>query len=117
MRMALGLGLHAGKHDALAGVEHLDAVEALVEVEMPPGAAEFAVGRELEADLLLLPDDLLDLAIFDGLEVGVLDLALGVLGARLFQRRGAQQAADVVGAEWRVWYVACYSLSCHARRA
>ena len=61
----LGLGLDAGEHDALAGVEHLDAVEALVEVEMPPGAAELAVGRELEADLLLLLDDLLDLAVLD----------------------------------------------------
>ena len=61
----LGLGLDAGENDALAGVEHLDAVEALVEVEMPPGAAELAVGRELEADLLLLLDDLLDLAVFD----------------------------------------------------
>ena len=66
---ALGLGLDAGELDALAGVEHLDAIETLVEIELPPGAAELAVGRELEADLLLLPDDLLDLAILDRLEL------------------------------------------------
>ena len=76
---ALGLGLDAGKDDAPAGIEHLDAVEALVEVELPPGAAELAVGRELEPDLLLLLDDLLDLAVFDLAKLRVGDLALGVL--------------------------------------
>src|SRR5204863_10062135 len=59
----LGRGLDAREHDALAGVEHLDAVETFVEVEMPPGAAEFAVGRELQPGLLLLLDDLFDLAV------------------------------------------------------
>src|SRR5205823_5334863 len=97
----LGLGFDARKNDALAGVEHFDAVEALVEVEMPPGAAELAVGGELEADLLLLPDDLLDLAVFDLGKLRVGDLLLGVLRARLLQRRGTQQTADVIGAEWR----------------
>ena len=79
---------------------HLDAVEALVEIELPPGAAELAVGRELEADLLLLLDDLLDLAVLDLAErLGALISPFGVLGARLLQRRRAQQAADVIGAE------------------
>jgi hypothetical protein len=63
---ALGLGLDAGEDDALAGRIHLDAVEAFEEVELPPRAAQLAVGRELEAHLLLLPDDLFDLAVFDG---------------------------------------------------
>src|SRR5476649_1690483 len=35
-----------------------------LEIEMPPGAAEFAIGRELETDIGLFLDDLLDLAVF-----------------------------------------------------
>ena len=48
----------------------LDAVELAEEIEVPPGAAELAVGRQLQADILLLLDDLLDLAVLDLLEVG-----------------------------------------------
>ena len=69
---------------------------------MPPRAAEFAVGGELEADLFLLLDDALDLAVFHRLERCGVDLALGALGARFLQRRRAQQAADMVGAEGRL---------------
>ena len=45
--------------------DHLDALQAAEEIEMPPRAAEFAVGRKLQADLFLLLDDLDDLAVFD----------------------------------------------------
>ena len=79
----------------------LDAVEHAEEIEVPPGAAELAVGRELEADLLLLLDDLLDLTVLDGLELGRRDRALLALGARLLQRGGTQEAADMVGAKRR----------------
>ena len=72
----------AGIHDVL-----LDAVEAPEEIEMPPGAAEFAVGDRLQADLFLLLDDALDLAVFDRLQRGGVDLALGALLARLLQAR------------------------------
>ena len=47
----------------------LDAVEQAEEIEMPIGAAKFSVGRELEADLFLFPDDLFDLAILDVLKL------------------------------------------------
>ena len=50
----LGLGLHAGELDAVLDLLHLDAVEAAEEIEVPPGAAELAVGRELQAALFLL---------------------------------------------------------------
>ncbi len=63
--MLLRLGLHALELDAVVELVDLDAVEHAEEIEMPPGAAEFAVGGELEADLFLLLDDLLDLAVFD----------------------------------------------------
>jgi hypothetical protein len=39
----------------------LDAIEAPEEIEMPPGAAEFAVGDRLQPGLFLLLDDPLDL--------------------------------------------------------
>src|SRR5207253_994287 len=38
--LALGLGLDACKLDALAGGIELDAVETLVEIELPPGTAK-----------------------------------------------------------------------------
>ncbi len=79
----------------------VDAVKPAEKIEMPPGAAEFAVGGELQTDLLLLGDDLLDLAVLDGLKCGGVDLGLGEFGARLLQRRGAQKTADVVGAKGR----------------
>ncbi len=98
--MDFGLGFDAAEFDRRRA-DHLDALESPEEIEMPPGAAEFAVGGELEADLFLLPDDLFDLAVLDRCQRGGVDLALGALLARGFQRRGAQEAADVVGAERR----------------
>ena len=98
---ALGLGLHAVELDAVGGCRGVDAVEASEEIEMPPRAAELAVGRELEPDLFLLLDDLLDLAVFDFLQLRGGDLAALALGARLLERRRAQQAADMIGAKWR----------------
>ncbi len=97
----LVLGLDAMEFDAGRGGDRRDAFEPAEEIEMPPGAAEFAVGGELQADLGLLLDDLLDLAVFDRFQRGGGDLAFGEFGARLLQRRGAQQAADHVGAERR----------------
>ena len=64
------LGLHALELDAVVELVDLDALQHAEEIEVPPGAAVLAVGRELEADLLLLLDDLLDLAVLDLLELG-----------------------------------------------
>ena len=91
---ALGLGLDAVELDAVVEHHALAALELPEEIEVPPGAAELAVGGELQADLLLLPDDLLDLLVLDLLELVGRDLALLALGARVLERRGAQQAAD-----------------------
>jgi hypothetical protein len=52
--------MHALVHDVLFG-----AVKAPEEIEMPPGAAELAVGDGVKSDFLLLPDDVVDLAVFD----------------------------------------------------
>lgn len=99
---ALRLGFHAGKLDPGAGGIHLDAVEALIEIEVPPRAAELAVGDGAKTDLLLLLDDLFDLAVFHRLELSGCDLALVMPGACLPQGGGTQQAADMVGAERRL---------------
>ena len=96
------LGLHALKLDAVVELVEFDAVEHAEEIEMPPRAAELAVGGELEADLFLLLDDLLDLAVFNLFELSRRNRALLALRARLLDRRGAQNAADMVGAKWRL---------------
>ena len=80
---AFVLGLHAVELNAALGGVGRDAVEAFEEIEMPPRAAEFAVGRELQPDVLLLLDDFLDLAIFDLFELRRRDLAL----ARVWRAR------------------------------
>src|SRR5262249_41679737 len=97
----LRLGLHAAELDALLGLVDFDAVEHAEKVEMPPGAAQLAVGRQLKPEFLLLLDDLFDLAVLDRFELGRRDGALLALGARLLERRGAQEAADVIGTERR----------------
>src|SRR5262249_57783243 len=53
----------AREPDALVHRLALAARETPKDVEVPPRAAEFAVGDRLKADLLLLLDDLLDLAV------------------------------------------------------
>ena len=83
----------------MVGFVTLDPTEAFEEVEMPPRPAILAVGDELHADVFLLLDQLLDLGVFDLLQVGDADLALLALGAGLLQRLGAQEAADLVGAK------------------
>ena len=98
---ALGLGLHAVKRDALVDLIKLDALQALEEIELIPGAAELAVGGKLQPDLLLLPDRLFDLAVFDRAQRVRGDLIARALGPRLFDRGGPQQAADMVGAKRR----------------
>ena len=67
---------------------------------MPRGAAELAVGGVLEAGVALLRDDLADRVVLDGAQLGVVDRAGLVVGARLAEALGAQEAADVVAAEW-----------------
>src|SRR4029078_4659173 len=85
----------------------LDVVEHSVEVEMPPRTAEFPVGRDLEPDLLLLLDDLLNLAIFNFLELRRGNLTFLALGAGVLHRRGTHMAREVIGAKWR------FSPLCH----
>ena len=77
----------------------LDAVKRAQEIVIPEGAAEFAVGDGFEPDVFLALDDLLDLAVFHRLQRFGRHLSLFTLRPRLLQRRRAQQAADMIGAE------------------
>src|SRR5262249_15573131 len=116
----LRLGLDAEELDALLRGKGGDAIEALEEVEVPPRAAELAIGGALQADLLLLADDGLDLAVIDRLELIGGNLARRALRARLLQRGRAQQAADMIGAERRrgAWHgVSSGTTSCPRKRA
>ena len=70
-----GLGLRSLELDLALAEIGLDAVELAEEVVVPERAAELAVGDRPEADLLLLLDDLRDLAVFDRRELVRGDLA------------------------------------------
>ncbi len=97
---AFTAGRHAGELDALGGI-HLAAIQMPQEIEVPPGAAEFAVGRKLQAHRRLPVDDLLDLGILDLAQLIGLDRALLEFRARVLDAVGTQQAADLVGTERR----------------
>src|SRR5687768_2669521 len=98
----------------IAGRE-LDAVEAVQEVDVPPVAAELAVGDRLQADVLLQLHRLADRLVLGGLQLAGGGGALAHLLAQVVQLMGTQQAADVVGPEWRFHlgtpYAACFSAS------
>src|SRR5450432_174885 len=98
----LGLGLGALELQTLRHAHQLDAVEMAQEIVMPPLAAELAIGHALETDRFLPGDQLPDLGILDGLQLRWCDLAREALGARLLDRRRAEQRADLVGAERRL---------------
>src|SRR6516162_4309285 len=95
-------GLRARKLDADVGVKQLAAGQMAEEVEVPPGTAELAIGRKLQADRGLFFYRLLDLHILDLAQVVGRNLALLASCARLFDRRWPEQAADLVGAERRL---------------
>src|SRR5271154_2718311 len=77
----------------------LDAVEADQEIGLPGRPAVFAVGDRFEADVFLAADQLDDLLVLDGAQVGGADLTALMPAARRLERGGAQQAADMIGAE------------------
>src|SRR5260370_23625024 len=96
-------GLEARELDALVGAEKFATSQLRQEGEMPPRAAEFAVGRKLQADRRLLVDDLFDLHILDLAQIVSRYLTLLQFGARFLDARRPQQAADLVGAARGCW--------------
>ena len=100
-----GLGFDpALKGNPVIGAKRFHAVELFQEIEVPHGAAELAVGGAEQADFGLPRDDVLDRGIFGGGEFGGGDLAALASRSRLFESRGPQQTAHVVGAKRRSWF-------------
>ncbi|MNE79136.1 hypothetical protein D3C80_1756000 [compost metagenome] len=63
-------GLGSVELIALVNNGLLDSVKAPEEIQMPPGAAEFAVSHGLEADFFLLRYELDDFGVFNFLQPG-----------------------------------------------
>src|SRR4029079_9287167 len=76
-----------------------DPAQAVDEVHVPRRAAELAVGRRAQPDVLLAADHRADRLVLDAPQLGRVDAVLGEVRAGLEQLRRAQQAADVVGPE------------------
>ena len=94
----LRLRLDTLELDAVLGLHDLHALQFAEEVEMPPGAAELAVGHRLQADRLLLRHHVADRPVLDLAELGRTDLPFGTRDPRLLQGGRTQQAADLIGA-------------------
>ncbi len=99
---APGLGLHPLELDAVIELDDVHTAEPAEEVEVPPRATELAVGRELQPGIRLFYEKLADRLILDLGEGAIVEIAGSVSLAGLVQRLGAKEAADDVGAEWRV---------------
>lgn len=102
-------------------VPHRKAVGKFDEAAPIGTAAEFAVGHDAEARLLLQTQHIADAVVLDPGEVGVAQLFLRMLAKGVPQPRGPQQAADMIGAEGRPtrWANVChcsYHAGCAERR-
>src|SRR5580658_2052760 len=71
------------------------------EIALPGKAVVFAVGDEPQPDVLLQAHHGVDRIVLDARQLGRWDLALLRGRSRRDQRIGPDQAADMVGAEWR----------------
>ena len=91
------LELHAVVRIALS--HELNAVEAGDEVDVPPVAAEFAVGDRRKAEILLQLHHLANQAIFGILQLRGGRASQAYLLAHVMQLVRPEQAADVVGAK------------------
>jgi len=76
--------------------------ERAIEEAVIGAAAEFAVGDEFEPEPLLQADGVANGLFFGGRQRSSVDLAFGETGAFAHQFRRTQQAADVLGTEWRL---------------
>ena len=73
--------------------------ELVDEVHVPRRAPEFSVGRGLQTDIALHRDHIADRRVLHLTQCGRGDRTRGLIGSCLHERRGAQKAADVVGAK------------------
>jgi hypothetical protein len=81
------------------GSSQAEALDPLDEACPVGGAAELAVGGNLESDFLLHFDGVADALILHSGEFDVVDLMSMVAAKRLAERGRPQQAADMIGAK------------------
>src|SRR4029077_8879696 len=75
--------------------------DLVYEIHVPGGSPELAVGDRAQPDVRLHRDRLADRGVLDGAAVIERDRAAGGVLAGLQQGAGAEQAANVIGAEGR----------------
>ena len=119
---ALQLAFRVGRREChlvavvVAEVEHrgLDrkAVDPLDEPAPIRAAAELAVGHDLQAHVLLHADDVADALVLDLGKARIVEFPGMMVAERLTQGRRPQQAADMVGAEWRAAGMCHCGVSC-----
>src|SRR5262249_21313617 len=80
-----------------------DIAKLAIEEAVIGAAAEFAVGRKFQANALLQCQRVLDGRVLGLGEPRPVTLAGSEFGALLEQPLRAQEAADVLGAKWRLW--------------
>ena len=80
---------------------HLQALRALDKTAPVGTAAKFAIAHHRKSDLFLLANRVTDAFVDDVGEFVVADFVTGALAECLAQRRRAQQAPNVIGAERR----------------
>ena len=85
LEVELALGVAEVHHQLLVGA--VDPAELVDEVHVPGRPAELAVGRGLQADLLLHPDDVADRGVLGRAQRLVGELAGSVAGPGVEQRR------------------------------
>src|SRR5260370_31395672 len=87
------------------GRDHSHVPKFQHEISVPGVAVVFAVGDELEPELLLQSYHLTDCGMLDTLELGIGDLFFLRLLARVDESGGPGEAARMLGAERRLWGV------------
>jgi hypothetical protein len=78
-----------------------DVAEPAVEIAVIGGPAEFPIGNDRKSCRLLQSDCGGDRFVFDSSELVTINLAGSKAATRGDQTLGSQQAADVLGPEWR----------------
>ena len=96
-----GARLHTLELDAVIEFHDVYAIEHPEEIEVPPRPTELAIGSHLQASRPLRHQRG-DRLVFDLTQPCVVEFARGMAHACLFDRGGAQKAADDIGAEWGV---------------
>ena len=86
--------------DVLLNLAHT--ADLVQKVHVPRRAAEFAVGDALQAQLFLHTNDVANRGVFGLAQAGGIEPPCLVLRARAGELGRPQQAADMVGAEWRL---------------